>query len=555
MKPHRPHRLLAALALALTISSTFAQDAAGEIGAIQRLEREQLERLRQEQRLQQQRPATPGIDLPERPARSAASAERNIAVKRFEVDASAILSEAQVRAALAPYENRSVSLDDLFEAVAALNRLYDERQMPTARAVLPPQDIRDGVVRIQLVEAKVGTVAVQTQNQVSPAFVRERLRLQEGALLSVPDLEADLIRFNRLHQAQLRASVKAGSTPGTTDVELLGVEPQPYRFSAFTDNAGRSTVGSLRWGVQAQWNGLGQRDDTLIFSAAGSQGSQSLAAQYSTPIAADDTRLEVSFSQDRIKVIDGPFEPLNIGGRSHTLSVGLSRPFLVDANRLWRGYARLSDKNSTSTFGGVAQQTTELLVLTLGVSGDQFIGDGIWTTDLNLNQGLRSGNAGSFTSVRANTAWLSPLGPRTQLVLRGGLQYSPTDLLPSMEQFQLGGSVSVRGYSEGLLTGRSGYLLSAELRQLLLASEPGSLLPGLTGLLFVDHGGAFPYRPSPLKDVTRNDFLSSAGVGIVADWGQRTQARVTLGWPLRDNPAETERRRPRVHATLSVSWP
>lgn len=554
MSPHRRPRILAALALTFAAQGALAQDAAGEIGAIQRLEREQVERLRQEQRLQQ-RPAAPGIDLPDRPARTAASAERNIAVKRFEVDASAILSEAQVRAVLAPYENRSVSLDDLFDAVAALNKLYDERQMPTARAVLPPQEIRDGVVRIRLVEAKVGTVNVQVQNQVTPSFVRERLQLEEGALLSVPQLEADLIRFNRLHQAQLRASVKAGAAPGTTDVELIGVEPQPYRFSAFTDNAGRSTVGTLRVGVQAQWNGLAGRDDSLTLSAAGSQGSQSLAAYYSVPIAADDTRLDVSFSQDAIHVIDGPFEPLNIGGRSHAVSVGLTRPLLVDANRLWRGYVRLSDKTSTSTFGGVVQQKTELLVLTLGVTGDLFIGNGVWTNDINLNQGLNSGNAGRFTALRANTAWLNPLGQRTQLVLRGGLQYSPTDLLPSMEQFQLGGSVSVRGYSEGLLTGRSGYLLSAELRHLLRASEPGSLLPGLTGLLFVDHGGAFPYRPSPLKDVTRNDFLSSAGIGFTADWGQRMQARVTLGWPLRDNPAETERRRPRVHATLSVSWP
>lgn len=402
MIPHRRPHLLAALALAFVAQSSLAQDAAGEIGAIQRLEREQMERLRQEQRLQQ-RPTAPGIELPERPAATAASAERNIAVKRFEVDSSAILDEAQLRAALAPYENRNVSLEDLFDAVEAINRLYDERQMPTARAVLPPQDIRDGVVRIRLVEAKVGTVDVQAQNQVSPDFVRERLRLKEGSLLSVPDLEADLVRFNRLHQAQLRAGVKAGATPGTTDVELIAVDPPPYRFSTFTDNAGRSTVGSLRLGVQAQWSGLSGRDDSLMLSAAGSEGSKSLAAYYSTPIASDDTRLEVSLSKDRIKVINGSFEPLNIGGNSHALSVGLSRPFLVEAKRLWGGYVRLSDKHSESTFGGVVQQKTDLLVLTLGVSGDVFIDDSVWTHDINLNQSLDSGNARNFVALRANT--------------------------------------------------------------------------------------------------------------------------------------------------------
>lgn len=543
------------LAILLAGSTVHAQDAAGEIGAIQRLEREQLERLRQEQRLQQ-RPVAPGIVLPPTPAPSAASQARNIPVKRFEVDRSEILNEAEIRATLQPFENRSVSLEDLFTAVAALNQLYDQKRMPTARAVLPPQDVRDGVVRIRLVEARVGEVKVESANQVSPAFVRERLRLQQGQLLSVPELESDLIRFNRLHQAQLRANVRAGQTTGTTDLTLESVEPKPYRFSLFTDNAGRTTVGHLRLGVLAQWNGLTGRDDSLALSVVRGQGSESQYVGYSTPLTRDDLRLEASYSEDHINVIRGPFVPLDIGGESSSLTVGLSQPFVVDARRLWRAYARFADRHSKSTFGGFTQQDTHLTVLTLGASGDHQ-GDGsVWTLDLNLNVGEKSlGSDQRFVALRANTAWLTTLAPRTQLLLRFGLQYSPTELLPSAEQYQLGGSVSVRGYSEGLLTGNSGYLASAELRQQLREPGAGVAAPGLTGFAFLDHGGAFPYRPNPLKDVTKNDFLSSAGVGMQADWSQRVQARVTLGWPLRDNPGEVNLRRPRVHASLNISWP
>lgn len=546
---------LGALALLLASPTLHAQDAAGELGAVQRLEREQLERLRQEQRLQQ-RPVTPGIVLPPTPAPSAASQERNIPVKRFEVDRSEILSEAEIRATLQPYENRTLSLEDLFAAVAALNGVYDQKQMPTARAVLPPQDIRDGVVRIRLVEARVGEVQVLSENQVSPGFARDRLRVQEGQLLSVPELENDLIRFNRLHQAQLRANVRAGQTSGTTDVVLESAEPKPYRFSLFTDNAGRTTVGHIRVGVLAQWNGLAGRDDTLSLSAVGAKGSESLYAGYAVPLTRNDLRLEASISKDHIEVIRGPFVPLDIGGESSSINLGLSQPFVVTARSLWRGYARIAERQSKSTFGGFVQQDTTLHVLTLGVSGDYQGNGSVWTLDLNLNQGKRSeGTERNFTSVRANTAWLASLTPKTQLLLRFGLQYSPTDLLPSSEQYQLGGSVSVRGYSEGLLTGNSGYLASAELRQQLVAPGSGRFVPALTGFAFLDHGGAFPYRPSPLKDVTKNDFLSSAGLGVQADWSQSVQARVTLGWPLRKNPGEVNLREPRMHATVSYSWP
>lgn len=53
-----------------------------------------------------------------------------------------------------------VSLQDLFDAVAAINRLYDARHQPTARAILPPQTVSDGTVRIRLVEARIGELRV-----------------------------------------------------------------------------------------------------------------------------------------------------------------------------------------------------------------------------------------------------------------------------------------------------------------------------------------------------------------------------------------------------------
>lgn len=541
--------------MCLAGAATWAQTADAEIGAVYRLEREQLERLRQEKILQQ-RPVAPGIDLPERPERSAGSQVRNISVQRFDLEASAILAAAEIQTALAPFVNRTLSLNDLFDAVAAINQLYDARQMPTARAVLPPQDIHDGVVRIRLVEARVGEVRIQTVNQVTGGFVRDRLRLQEGDLLSVPELEADLIRFNRLHQAQLRASVKPGQVGGTTDVELIAQEPLRRRVQVYVDNAGRNTVGEIRLGVLGQWNGLLGRDDSLQISGVGAQGSTNLAAAYATALNPDGWRLDLGFNADRIKIIDGPFEPLDIGGSSYGLSVGVSKPLVVGAEQLWLGYARLANKTSESTFGGITQVKGTLTVLTAGVSGDRQLDGSVWTLDANVNLGNQSsGGSGSFWSARANAAWLKPWGPRTQWVLRGGLQISPTELLPSSEQFQVGGSASVRGYSEGLLTGRSGYLASVELRHQLHRPAADSGWPFVTGLAFVDHGGAFPFRPDPLADVTSRDFLTGAGFGLAAEWSPSVQGRLTLGWPLRNRSSEIEMSKPRLYATVTYNLP
>lgn len=546
--------LLAIALIGMPIVSK-AQNGAAEIGTMQRLEQDQLDRARLERRLQTPSGAQVDVQAPRPSSLPPGADTANIPVTRFDVGKSELLSSTEIEQALAPFVNRTLSLNQLFEAVDALNRLYDQRGMPTARAVLPPQDIVGGVVRIQLIEARIGAITIAGPT-ASDAFIRNRLTVREGDVLSVPELEKDLVRFNRLHQSQLRANVRPGQQATTTDVELSVLSPEPRRITTYIDNGGRSTVGSHRLGILGQWYGLNDRDDTLVLSGAAAEGSASLAGSYSLPLSPDDWRFELGFNVDRIRIIDGPFQPLDIGGSSSSLSLGVSRPWIVDANRLWRGYARWTSKSSESTFGGVTQLKTDLQVITLGFMADHRLATGsVLAIDGQLNHGTRAlGGDQTFWVLRLNQAWLYQASSQTQWIVRTGLQLSPTDLLPSSEQFQLGGSSSVRGYSEGLLTGRNGYLLSAEWRHRLDTPPTGHSSPALTALAFVDHGGAFPFRPSPLDDVTSRDFLTSAGMGIMAEWPNRVQLRVTAGWPLRNRSLETSPKSLRLHFHLSGTW-
>lgn len=548
----------ASLALALVSTSALAIDPP-DAGAVHRLEREQLERLIQEQRLRQQ-PVKPEITMPAAPAASEVSQIKNIPVKEFLVDDSAILSREEIQTTLAPYVGKTLSLADLMAAVDALNKLYSDKEMPTARAFLPPQEIKDGLVKIRLVEAHLGEIRLGELTQVTPEFVRERMRISNGDLMSVTKLENDLMRFNRLHDVQLRASVQPGKGIGTTDVQLEAAEPKRYQFSMFADNAGRYTVGENRLGFTARALGVSGRGDNLTFTAITGRGSDSYALGYSVPLTNQDIKLDVSYSQGGIKVVEGAFVPLDVSGDSKDFAVGLSKPIVVEAGRLLNLYGRLSAKESVSEFGGVTQQNLDLTVLTLGMSSERQEDGAAWTYDVSLNEGLKDlGGEASFFALRANAAWMGRFGTRSQVILRGGLQLSPTQLIPSAEQFQLGGSASVRGYSEGLLSGRNGYLISAEWRYALQDPEEYLLqhpdAPVFTGLLFLDHGGAFPYRPSPLKDATAGDYLTGVGIGFQADWKSRVNARFALGWPLRENAAENVQREPRLHASVSISWP
>lgn len=541
----------------LATAQTPGADPSISPGAIQQQQQEDTRRRAQEERVLTT-PEAPEISVPAGGPDTTDGQEIRIEVSQILVDKSALLDPAAIDAIISPLEGKTVTLARIKEAVAAINALYAEGGHATARAILPPQTIKDGMVRIRLIEARVGEVRVRDTQYLHPDFVLERVQLEAGELLSVRALEQALVRFNRLHEDKLRASVVAGKGFGTTDVELSVAEQRRARLSVFFDNGGRDTVGETRAGLNARFTNLLGRSDALQFIATRTQGSENYALSYAVPLLPNGLKLELSTSKGNIKIIDGPFEPLNITGSSEDHTVGLSYPLQVTLQDLWSVYGRFSARASATEFGGFTQSEQNLRVLTLGVSGERQTDDVAWYLDNSLAFGISGilGGDEGFWYYRGSATRFDRLTERFQLLTRGGLQFSDTRFLPSSELYQIGGAYTVRGFSEGLISGRNGYFASIELRfgrtlEEYQAADPDA--PELTGLVFLDHGGALPYRPGNLKESTHDDYLTSAGAGVIFNVSDRVTGRFVVAQPLRGNPAELHDRRPRAHVSVNIA--
>ena len=549
-------RRTAILTAALFASHGVPAQTSTDPGAIQQQQQENLERQQREERLQQV-PRAPQISTPRPGDGARASSEKNIRVERFAIDRSQILPAEEIDALLAPLQGTVVSLQDLYDLVGSINRLYDDRHQPTARAILPPQTVTDGTVRIRLVEARVGELRVGGTTWLRDDFIPRRLNLEPGQLMSVPQLESDLIRFNRLHETQLRAGIVAGKTFGTTDVDITAVEPPRQSYTLFADNAGRDTIGEGRLGLLARYTNPFGVDDSLQVLATTSEGSKNVSLAYSAEVARSGLRMDASISVGTVKVIAGTFAPLDITGESRDFSLGLSKPLEVSLERMWKLYGRWSMRDSRTEFGGFQQSDLDLRLITLGISGEARNDSRAWYTDHAIAAGIPYlGGERSFAYYRGSATRFDRLSERLQLVLRGGLQFSDTRFLPASEQFQIGGAYTVRGFSEGLLSGRSGYFGSVELRlaqSLAEYMQESAMPPSLQWVAFIDHGGALPYRPGILKEVGKDDFLTSAGVGVLFELGKRFSGRLSVAQPIHGNPAEARDRRPRAHVSVSIA--
>ena len=127
-----------------------------------------------------------------------------------------------------------------------------------------------------------------------------------------------------------------------------------------------------------------------------------------------------------------------------------------------------------------------------------------------------------------------------------------------------GGMATVRGYSEGLLIGRSGYILSAEMLFPILprtikskdkTKEYPFLGTFMKGFVFADHAGIFPYKGTGegSQGYNQNDFLMSLGFGFRFNLPKDINLRIAWGFPVMRNNHEEVNKCGRFHIELSLT--
>ena len=231
---------------------------------------------------------------------------------------------------------------------------------------------------------------------------------------------------------------------------------------------------------------LGYRDP-LTVSAYVAEGTLSGIASYDFPFTTRGARLGVSYSFNQIEIISGPTQDLDIKGRSQDVGFNLSRPLMVGRLSKLDGYVAFHKKKSETDFSSITLYETEVDNYIGGLDYQLFDTRGFLNGGVYLTYGSDNyTDEKQFWRINANFLRLLTLKNKMDFIFRGSAQASDTDLLPPSEQFQIGGQSSVRGYSEGLKIGDSGYFLSAEMNY--------PLDPNIKAALFIDHGGAFPTR-------------------------------------------------------------
>ena len=105
-------------------------------------------------------------------------------IKQVEVVGNTVLQD-EIAKLIQPYENRSVTFEELLELRSAIIQLYIKNGYITSGAFLPNnQDLSSGTVKIQVVEGELDRIEIGGLNRLREGYVRSRLELATSTPLN-----------------------------------------------------------------------------------------------------------------------------------------------------------------------------------------------------------------------------------------------------------------------------------------------------------------------------------------------------------------------------------
>lgn len=428
-------------------------------------------------------------------------------LRKVEFDASKFITPAELDEIAKKYVGKNVDIAALLQLVADINAIYTERGIVTGIATLPDQDAKGGIVRVKLTEGRLQKTTIEGNKQTRTDYILQRVKEPEGEVLDVPKLNRDVIWFNRTNDVQIKALLQPGTSFGLTDLQFAVIEPPVDTLQLFTDNQGAENTGRWEGGAFYKRHGLFGVDDRLTFYGVRADGNLNGNAAYSIPVNPWGGRVGVSYTEGKIKIIQGPFVALDVTGRSSQAAVNFSQPVWVTQNWLILLNAAETEGKTVSRFATVSVTDDHYDKATAGLSVTNSGNTYSITVSPAVNyitwHDYVLGNNRAFNTYTGSLIATSAAGPQNfSANVLASWQYTQEKLLPGDQIFSIGGPTTVRGYPSNSASGDSGYYFNAELHY-----NWSSWLKGFDTYIFTDWGAVYSTFPGVTE-------LASVGVGF-----------------------------------------
>ncbi len=499
-----------------------------------------------------------------------AEVQQKIFIREIRVAGTQTLSRIEVEEAVYPFLGPGRTFSDVEGARAALEKVYHDKGYKATQVVIPEQTGGGGLVLLQALEGKVGSLRVKGAKYFLPSRIKQMARsMAEGKVLNFNDVTRDIVALNKTADRRVEPKLTPSGDPGVFDIDLNVKDTLPLHGRVELNDRRSPNTTDLRVNTSLSYANLWQLGHTVGGSMQISPENQSEVKVFSGFYIwrfADPDWLSVlvSYTKQNSNVstlggsaVLGKGEILGVRGIAtlpgaenffHSFSAGfdykhfnqtLNTGTVSDVTPIWYFPISMSwdgtwihKKHDAEKNEDAVRGTTEM---SMGVTANV---RGIGSPAAKLDRN-RYGSDGNFFVFHGEVSHTEKLRRDWEAFLKIHGQAADQPLVNS-EQVAGGGMSTVRGYIEAEAVGDNGIFGTAELRTPSLLreikvktnpSDPDERTGDEWRFYgFLDAGAITLHQVLPQQISSYR--LASFGLGTELQWRKNFHAIAELALPL-----------------------
>jgi len=462
------------------------------------------------------------------------------------------LTAKEMERTLYPYLGLKKNLASVDLARTALEELYKTNGYQTISVDIPEQDVKNGIIYLQVVEGKISSLKIKESRYFSMGKIKEGVpELAEGNVPHFPTMQKQLADLaGQSPDRKIQPVLRAGDTPGTLEVDLKVKDELPFHGRVELNGRNAQGTDRLRLVSTMHYDNLWQamHSASLMYMVAPEDPTQVQvwSGTYAMPLFSTDMRLALYGVNSSSNIAYAGTQA--IVGAGSIYGARLIKPFAALNNyshsaTLGVDYKDFKESiNPLASAGNAIQTPITYLPFLTQYSGSVRREGSLTSFDLGLHFSVRDlGNSQSqFDNKRykasANYFYLTgdlkdqhdlPLGMELKSHISGQVADSP---LISNEQYSMGGALNVRGYYETQALADSGAFGSFELYTPNMNHLDNAYFNNFKLLTFFD--AATGWVQSPLAGQKSQYQLAASGAGFNFHIKKYLLAAFDVGIPL-----------------------
>jgi hemolysin activation/secretion protein len=491
-------------------------------------------------------------------------------IKEVMFTGNTVVSSSSLRRSVKSFMGNELSMKEIHEMCQAVQAIYAEKGYFLARAYVPPQEVVDHTLTIEIIEGRLGKVCVVGNKYYGEKFIARYFAKYEGKPINYDQILRALLLLDENSDLDVGAVFKKGTEFGTADLIVQVCDHRPLHFMIDHNNYGSDHTSHHRTGARFDWGNLLLDGDMLTLVEVVGSPIPSLnftSANYHIPIYTYGSSFDLSYLFANFKT--DKVDHIKYTGRSH-IATGRFTQALQRTRKLNTDFFTTFDYKQIQNFGaGIESSYDKLRILTGGVQIDYidgwkgrnlFLASGGWGipsilggNSVNSKTDSRVHGGGRFIKLNGGWKRLQKLPYECFLVFNVQMQYA-FDELPLPEQIYVGGVDTVRGYQLAEGIGDHGLYANIELRvpppflrahKIPWTDTTWGEFVQFVG--FVDHGQTFAHGQDILREIGFKDgkkekehihyeraILTSAGAGVRLYGPWKFEWSLDVGYPLTD---------------------